>query len=169
MLRFLTLVTCAAMTLWLGGLIALFTFVQAMFNTDRATAANAAPILFRVFEIYQLGLFVVAIVAQIGWRLISCSRSKKWITALLMLAGLLAVIETAFVSSRMRAMMSGEQPGGEEFRRLHSYSMMIYSTETLLLAAAACLLPAAISADALRRARLAAVRWQETSPHTQPA
>lgn len=166
MLRFLTLLTCAATTLWLGGLVALFVFVQVLFKADRATAANAAPVLFRAFEIYQLGLFVVAILALVAWRTISCSRSKKWMTGLILLAGLLAVVETAFVSARMRAMMSGEEAGGEGFRRLHAYSMMIYSTETILLAAAACLLPAAISADALRRPRPAP---PGTSPQTRPA
>jgi hypothetical protein len=146
----LTILTCAALTLWLGGLVALFVFVQMLFNTDRATAANAAPILFRAFEIYQLALFVVAIVALVAWRLIACSRAKKWMTALVVLAGLLAVVQTAAVSSRMRAMVSGEERGGEAFRRLHAWSMVLYTGETVLLAAAACLLPAAITADARR-------------------
>lgn len=151
----LTIVHAAALTLWLGGLVALFIFVQVLFKTDRAVAANAAPILFRTFEVYQLGLLVIALLSLLAWRMLACSRWKKWMTVLVVLAGAMAVAETAFVSSRMRTLMAGGPEAtaagtdaGAEFRRLHGYSMMLYSGETILLAIAACLLPSAIRAEA---------------------
>ena len=170
----LTIVFCAALTLWLGGLVALFIFVQAMFNANRAVAVEAAPMLFNVFEKYQLILFAIAMISVIAWRLIiGCSTAKRWIMLMVILAGSLAIVQTAFVSSRMTAIrQSGQSGDGEldgdfraEFRRLHGYSMMIYVSQTALLAAAACLLPAAISAEAgLRRQAL-----RQTSPQTGPA
>lgn len=144
----------------------MFIFVQVMFAADRATAANAAPLLFYTFEIYQLGLFVVAIVAVTAWRMVVCSRSKRWISRLIILAGALAIVQTAFVSTRMRAMMTGEQRGGSDFRRLHSYSMILYASQTVILAAAACLLPAAISGDARRNPVAGPPR--ERLPQTPP-
>lgn len=149
----LTILHAAALTLWLGGLVTLFLFVQVLFKTDRALAASAAPILFRAFELYQLGLLVIALLSLMGWRLLVCSRCKKWMMALVLVAGALAVVQTAWVSARMRALTAGGQAAaspdaGAEFRRLHGYSMVLYSGQTVLLAAAACLLPSAIRAEA---------------------
>jgi hypothetical protein len=159
----------AALTLWLGGLLALFIFVQSLFNADRAVAVQAAPILFRVFELYQLGLAGVALISLIGWRLLVCSRPKRWMLALVLLAVALSVAEMVLVSSRMRAILAGGQTSGAEFRKLHGYSMMIYSTETILLAAAACLFPAAIRAEAEFGPRLTSSPPLRTSPETAAA
>lgn len=166
----LTIIFCAALTLWLGGLVALFIFVQAMFNANRNVAVEAAPMLFNVFEKYQLILFAIAMVSVIAWRLIiGCSTAKRWIIVMVILAGSLAIVQTAFVSSRMTAIRDAGQSGdGEfraEFRRLHGYSMILYVSQTALLVIAACLLPTAISAEAgLRRQVL-----PQTSPQTGPA
>ncbi|HRK32385.1 MAG TPA: hypothetical protein PLD59_15075 [Tepidisphaeraceae bacterium] len=143
-----TITFCAAITLWLGGLVALFLFVQVMFHTDRAVALNAAPMLFDAFEKYQLVLLAVAILSLIAWRLMACSTAKRWITTMLLLAGVLAVVQSAVVSSRMQTILASGQSGGQEFRRLHGYSMMVYLSEAGLLAAAACLLPTAIRSEA---------------------
>lgn len=161
MRKLLTIIFSAALTLWLGGSIALFLFVQTMFRNDRAIAVNAAPMLFRVFESYQLVLLLIAMFSLIAWRLMVCSKAKKWIMALLIVAGICAVVQTAVVSNRMRAILAAGQSAEGEFRRLHGYSMMIYVSQTVVLAAAACLLPAAISAEADWKPR--------TSPKTQPA
>ena len=39
-----------ALSLWLGGLVALFLFVSALFRNDHPVAVRAAPILFQAFS-----------------------------------------------------------------------------------------------------------------------
>jgi hypothetical protein len=167
----LTIVFAAALTLWLGGLVALFIFVQTLFAADRGIAAGAAPVLFRVFEFYQLGLLVVALVSLTAWRLLVCTAWKKWMLGLVLLAGAMAVVQTGFLSSRMRTIMTDPEVAGRadaaaQFRRLHSVSMILYSGSTILLAIAACLLPSAIQAEAEHRARPTLPR---ASTQTDPA
>ena len=59
--------------IWFGGSGALFLFVTRLFNQDRPTALKAAPILFLVFERYQLLLAAAALVGTVVWRIVGAS------------------------------------------------------------------------------------------------
>src|SRR5262247_3889665 len=98
----LILVSAAALTLWLGGIVALFIFVQGLFSTDRVVAVQAAPILFAVFEVYQLILFAVAALALAAWRMVAPARAVSWVLSLVIIAGAAAVAHRGVVSPRMR-------------------------------------------------------------------
>jgi hypothetical protein len=174
MRMFLPVIVTLALALWLGGLASLFLFVQQLFAKDRGVAVASAPILFRAFEIYQLIVFAIAIVACVAWLWIGRSGWKAGVALLLLAAGALAIVQIALVSSRMRVMMDRNETGLQEFKDLHGYSMIIYSSEIGLLAAAAMMMPAAIRADAFGRRReleLAAppASPRETSPGTAGA
>ncbi|MCS7033958.1 MAG: DUF4149 domain-containing protein [Phycisphaerae bacterium] len=138
------LLACAAVTLWLGGLLALFVFVQALFSTDRVLAAQAAPLLFRVFQMYQIILFAVSLVAMAIWRRVAPGRAVSWTLTLIIAAGACAILHAAIISPPMHELTAAGQSAGPEFRRLHRYSMLLFTTEGMILTAAACLLPQAI-------------------------
>src|SRR4051794_3670218 len=78
MRRLTSIASLFAWSLWFGGTIALFVFVQALFRNDRAIAIQAAPQLFDVFQKYQLILAAVTLVAVVAWRIAAPS---AWIVA----------------------------------------------------------------------------------------
>ena len=137
-------VTMLSAALWLGGLLALFLFVQTLFAKSRPLAAEAAPVLFNVFERYQLVLAAIAVLAAIGWRMLS----RQWliliILGLLTLATIGAIAGPLAITSQMEALRAQGLSGTADFRRLHGYSMIVYVGQTILLASAAVLLPMAI-------------------------
>jgi hypothetical protein len=153
MISLLRIFFSLALALWLGGLISLFVFVQHLFKNDRAIAVDAAPMLFRAFETYRLPLLGAAALSIVVWFGVTRSRAaKRWIMALAFLvltADTFAIAQSAFVSRKMHAIPSAER-SGPEFKRLHGFSMMLYTGEAALLAIAAALLPATIARDALQ-------------------
>lgn len=140
-------VTVLSAALWLGGLLALFLFVQTLFAKDRPLAAEAAPILFNIFERYQMVLAGIAILATVGWR----SFSRQWLTwiilGLLALATIGAIAGPLAITGQMEALRAQGLSGTADFRRLHGYSMIVYVSQTVLLAAAGAILPMAIRRD----------------------
>jgi hypothetical protein len=130
--------------LWLGGLMALFMFVQTLFAKSRPLAAEAAPVLFNVFERYQLVLAAIAILATIGWRILS----RQWliwiILGLLTLAMIGAIAGPLAITGPMEALRAQGLSGTADFRRLHGYSMIVYVGQTILLTGVAVILPMAI-------------------------
>ena len=144
-------VTMLSVALWLGGLLALFIFVQTLFTKSRPLAAEAAPVLFNTFERYQLVLAATAVVATIGWRILS----RQWliwiILALLALATIGAIAGPLAITGPMEALRAQGLSGTADFRRLHGYSMIVYVGQTILLAGAAMILPMAIGREGSNR------------------
>ena len=139
--------------LWFGGIVMVFLAVTSLFQTfapDRTLAGTAAAGVFRRFEIYQLALAAVAIVAAVAWRMVDRSHRarKAAIIALLFLATNTALISTLAISSRIEALRKSHQTDTAEFRRLHGRSMMAYTGEAAFLLAAGLVLPSALSARA---------------------
>jgi hypothetical protein len=134
-----------SISLWLGGLVALFIFAQNLFAVfPRGTsnvAMQAAPQLFLVFERYQLVLATVALICasvlayRIGGRVIVA------MLVLVMLSTIPAVVSATLVTPKMEALRAQGLSADPHFKRLHGRSMMLYSAGTLLVAGAAALVP----------------------------
>jgi hypothetical protein len=102
--------------------------------------------VFATFEVYQLVLAAVAVVATFGWWLMTRSR---WVVALFVptgLAVLAAVASMTLVTPKMEALRLRGESGTPAFRALHGRSMMLYSSEAVILLAVGLVLPGAIRA-----------------------
>jgi hypothetical protein len=152
----LSLIAALAWGLWLGGLITVFVTVNHLFRVNRPTAVLAAPEIFIAFERWQIILAGAAMLSAAIWRL---TTPRKLLTALFFLfavASIGTVIATAVISPRMHAIRIAGESSGPEFRRLHGYSMMVYTSQTALLLAAGAVLIAAMRERALSTAAASA-------------
>jgi hypothetical protein len=140
----LATVVAVAWALWLGGLIALFLFVQTLFRQDRPVAVEAAPRMFAAYQMFQLAVGAVALVAVVAWRLVEPRRALTGIFSLFAVAALGAVLLSTLIMPRMEKIRAAGQSSGPEFRQLHGRSMVLYLGETAALLAAGTLLPAAM-------------------------
>ena len=141
----LIIIATTAWALWLGGLVALFLFVQVLFTADRAIAIEAAPRMFSLFEKYQLVLAAVGLVATILWRIVSKHVLVSAVFFLLALASFGAVAEPIFISGEMQKLRLAGESSGPRFKQLHGRSMMLYVGETAVLLIAGIILPIAIA------------------------
>lgn len=133
-----------AWALWFGGMIALFLFVQTLFAHDRAVAVEAAPQLFIVFQKFQLILAAITLAAVVAWRVAAPSRAVVAIVVLLAVATFAGVAISVWIMPRMNELRALGESGGEEFRRLHGRSMMLFMIETIMLLVSGILLPSAM-------------------------
>jgi hypothetical protein len=125
------LVLC--LSLWFGGMMALFLFVQVLFHHDREIAIQAAPRLFLAFEQYQLILAAIALIATFAWRLLLPSKLLTSSFVLIALATLLAVYSTSVITPKMESLRHAGQSSGQQFKKLHGISMMMYCSEAVLV------------------------------------
>jgi predicted membrane channel-forming protein YqfA (hemolysin III family) len=142
-LRALPAIVMFAWSLWFGGIVMLFLSVNSLFRTfagDRPTAGLGATGIFQRFEIYQLILAAVAILATVLWRMRACSRAKRWLLMLLLAAAVMGVAITALVTPRIEAMRIAGTTQTLDFARLHGVSMLLYLIETLFLLLAGTML-----------------------------
>lgn len=147
------------LALWMGGIVMLLIVLMSVFAADHALGAHVGPILFRVYEPYQLALAAIAIACTIAWRLYSCSRPKKVLMACLMGAAILAAVSKAVITPQIIALWEKRQmemelvnvaaatnpdattlptvdPDGTDtarFRQLHSTSRGIYTGIAVLV------------------------------------
>jgi len=129
--RILAIIVTIAWGLWFGGMIALFLFVTRLFAADMGP--QAAPVLFQAFEIYQLVVGAITLIAALGWYYSSHSRCRAGLLILLILAGIAAVTSTTLITPRINELRLQGQTKTDEFRKLHGRSMMVYSSEAVLL------------------------------------
>ena len=137
---------CIAWALWLGGLGAIFLFVTRLFQVDHDLGAQAAPVLFLVFERYQL---MVAALALIGTALLRISFRSSRATILFWMLGAaaaLAALEPIAITSHLEQLRIAGQMHSAQFQRLHQTAGVVYTTETLILLAAGFALPGAVRA-----------------------
>ena len=120
-------------SLWFGGIIALFIFVQTLFaRLPRETFITAAPHLFFAFERYQLALAAIAlIVTGVEW--LTQVKGARILFVLLTAATLLAVVETAVITPHIERLRMSAQISTPEFRRWHGISMGGYLIEAIVL------------------------------------
>ena len=129
-------IVALAWALWLGGLIALFVFVQTLFTNDRAVAVQAAPQLFLVFQKYHLILAAVALIATVGWRISTSSRAVLVLFILLAIAACCGVAVALWIIGPMEELRRNGLSSSPEFKRLHGRSMMLFVAQAAMLLAA---------------------------------
>ena len=149
--RFLSLLVTLAWGLWFGGLITLFMAVTALFDTFRGRqtiAGTGAAAIFGRFELFQLALAAIMLLATLAWRM-HCgpSKLKVMMLALVSVATVLAMIETAVVARKIDALRGQGETQSPAFKRMHGTSMALYSGETLMLLVVGLLLPSTIARD----------------------
>ena len=127
--------------LWLGGLVALFVSVQALFSHDRELAKAAAPVLFDVFDLYQRGLAVAGVVVALVLLATRPTRSAVVAAVLLAACAVPAAVVAFSVMPKMNALLAGGAGTSPAFMRLHGLSMVLYLAETVVLLAVVLLLP----------------------------
>jgi hypothetical protein len=141
------IIATLAWALWLGGSVALFIFVIVLFRADREIARQAAPLLFLVFEKYQIALGATGIVAGAGWWVGTRSRWVMYWIALLLIASIGTVVTPMLITSRMEELRRSERTATPEYQALHKRSEWVYMAQTALLACAGLVLPLAMRGD----------------------
>jgi hypothetical protein len=146
MTRLAQIVATLALCLWLGGLIALFTFVSALFKHDRTIAVQAAPVLFDAFTVVQLFVAPIGLIALLAWRTVVRSRR---VSALIVLFGLClasaAYVTLAIIPEMTSIRQAGQSGDSSRFKQLHGRSMIFYGSQTIALLIAAIMWPGAIA------------------------
>jgi hypothetical protein len=159
MLRLSQFIALIAWALWLGGLVLLFVVVQTLFGVEpRETFIEVAPRIFLAFERYQLLLAGLALLGTFAWRLASPSRGIAAVFTLLAAATIGALGSSLIITPRLESLRLRDQLQSPQFAQLHGVSMLIYSTQVLLLAAAGL-----VMTDRMRSAP------PQTTPETAPA
>src|SRR5689334_21679380 len=126
MKRLCSLILLLAWGLWLGGLVALFIFAQTLFARSRPVALSANPILFGVFERWQLMLAFSAMGASAALAILVRSRAAIAVLILVGLATVFAITSPLVVTKKMQALYAAGQSSSPEFKKLHGQSMLLY-------------------------------------------
>jgi hypothetical protein len=148
MRKLLPVVVTLSLAIWLGGLASLLLAVTTLFRADRVAAIDLAPRLFNTFEPVLLAALALAIATTVAWRLlVSCSKPKKLLLALLLSAAGPAVISIAHVTPRIDQLRMEGRRDTSEFRKLHGFSNVLYLAQITLATSAAVILPAAIRSE----------------------
>ena len=141
-MRFLcSILLLFAWGLWLGGLITVFFVVTLLFAADKTLAVQVGPRVFPPFEKFELILGTVSLLACFFLRVTTKSGFWTLLFALLVAAVLPAIASPLFVTPKLMHLWSQNLSYNADFKKLHGYSMMLYSTTTIMLALAGLLLP----------------------------
>jgi hypothetical protein len=159
MVRFCQFLALLAWSLWLGGLVLLFLIVQTLFAAEpRDTFIEVAPRIFLAFERYQLLLAGLALLGTFAWRLASPTPALGALFSLLAAATVGALTSSLYITPHLEDLRLRAQLQTPQFARLHGLSMLVYSAQVLLLAAAGF-----VATSQLRRAP------RHKAPETAPA
>lgn len=131
MTRLLATIVTITWGLWFGGMIVLFLFVVRLFKAG--IGPEAAPVLFRTFEMYQLVVGAIALIASLGWYLSSRSRWKACLLGTLLISGVLTILLTTLITPRMEKLRLAGESKGDEFRMLHKRSEKLFVGSAVLL------------------------------------
>jgi hypothetical protein len=138
--KFLAGVLCIAWGLWAGGMAALFLFVMRLFAVDRDLALKTAPLLFIVFERYQIVLAALTILAAAGVRFSRPSRAASALFLTLAIPVMGAGFGVLLVDKMIGMWLDG-QSSGPQFMRLHGMSMLLFTAQEVILLVAGLMLP----------------------------
>lgn len=130
--------------LWLGGLVTLFMSVNTVFEVlkpDRQAAGNITAPIFGNFE--KLGVYIAAITLVSALYLYVRRKTKSRLIALVLLLAATGIStgSSLLVTRKIEALRTASQTQTQEFKTLHGISMGLYSSVTLLLAAAGLVMP----------------------------
>lgn len=131
---------------WFGGLLGVFLAVTTVFaalDPDRTTAGVLGAAIFHRTERLILIAAAITLVTTLGLILRHRQTSRSAVFVLLSVATLLALGNTLIVTPRIDRLRDANLTASDDFKRTHGISMGLYSSQTLVLALAGLLLPAA--------------------------
>src|SRR4051812_47803319 len=147
---FLAGLLAAAWALWFGGLVALFLFINGLFQSMQAEYRPifdvVAPHQFALWERYEMVIGAFALLVAFSHRLLTPSRGGTWLFAVLAIAGAMAGAKPLFITRKMFALIQEGQQHSSEFIKLHGLYMALGSVEAIFLLIAAFALPAVMAA-----------------------
>jgi hypothetical protein len=136
----ITSVVVGMLGLWMGSLVHLLLSIFSLFgrfpSASSEVAVEAAPALFAMSERYHLVLAFLSLTGCVMLRLSACSRLRKALMWVVLLAGLVACGSTLLISSRIDALRVAGERGGEAFRRYHAASNVAYLLQSALVVTA---------------------------------
>jgi hypothetical protein len=143
MKRILSTIVLILWALWLGGLATLFMLVTRLFKEHNDLFHQTAPVIFHLFEQYQIVVAAAALLASFLWIIADRRPAKIVLFCLLAIAAAGSAISSAVITPKMETARLTYGPTSKKFTSLHGKSMMIYSADMLLLVIAGCILPTA--------------------------
>jgi hypothetical protein len=148
--RLLSTIVVLAWGLWFGAIVMVFVTVTSLFSTfadQRQIAGAAAAGVFRRFEVFELILAPVGLLAALLLRRWAANRSfATVVAAFLALAAVGACASHFYLTPRIDELRrQGVPSSSEQFKSLHGQSSMVYASQAVVLLAAGLLLPGAIS------------------------
>jgi hypothetical protein len=154
MRRIASIVLIVSWGLWFGGLITLFMVISSLFktlSTWHEASGLVASQIFQLFNIYQLILAAVVMLAAVLCRPWRGSWSSSILLVLLALATGLAMVVSLRLTPQIERLREAEMTRSKMFAHLHGWSMGLSAVQTLLLLGAGIVLPWVV-ADAFRPA-----------------
>jgi hypothetical protein len=150
MRRLLSTILLLAWGLWFGAIVMVFVTVTSLFSTfadQRQVAGAAAAGVFKRFEVFELVVAPVALLATLILRgLTAGRRSATFVALLLALATAGTSASHFYLTPRIDELRrQGVPSSSEQFKSLHGQSSMVYASQAVVLLAAGLLLPGAIS------------------------
>ncbi len=134
--------------MWLGSVVAIAIFIQALFVAmphDKSLAGDVAAGIFAMFGRYQLIAACVAVVAAFAWRIrVGSSRTLMLLFVLLMIASGGAAAFSGMMTPQLNRMRANGESQTPQFRRLHGLSMVTGAGEAAVLLAIGFVLPSAL-------------------------
>jgi NADH:ubiquinone oxidoreductase subunit 6 (subunit J) len=122
-------ITTLIWALWFGGIMALFLFVQSMFNVRHDIAGEANIVLFEAFERYQMLLAAGGLIMTFLWYLSFRNRKPIIVFVLLAVAAIAGVVSTVYITPKIVQAQLDNTTKTPEFRKTHGQSMMLYTTQ----------------------------------------
>ena len=101
-----------------------------LFSHNRGVALDATPLLFHVFERYQLALAAVALLTLVLWRSSGRRRTKTLAVAATLLATGLAFLQIAVITPTITATQNTDRP---KFDTYHHLASANYTTVAVLV------------------------------------
>jgi hypothetical protein len=154
----LSLLLVLTWALWFGGQVTLVILIVTLFSTDHDTAVRAGPIIFHVFERYQLVLAALAMLGAASLFFFLRRRILLVILGCLCVAAIGGIVSMTSITPAMEQLWREGKSQGPEFHALHKRSSMVYRIEMVLLLVSGLLLPRAITSPAARQDRPGATR-----------
>lgn len=119
--------------LWLGGLATLFMLVTRLFKEHNDLFHQAAPVIFQMFEQYQIVVAGVALVVSFVFFLAEKRASRLVLFILFSVSAGGSVVNSVILTPAMEKIRLDGGAGSPAFMKLHGESMLIYLSELVLL------------------------------------
>ena len=128
----LSLILTMSWALWFGGMVGLILFVTQLFGASRDLGIHAAPVLFRVFAVYQIFVGMIACGAATMLSLVTRQKRHAMVSLVLLAALVIALVIRGW-TGEMLSILQADQSSGPHFQAMHHKSSTGYAAASVLL------------------------------------